>query len=305
MALNRSLFTKQLNLGLNTIFGMEYDMYPEQWRQVFSTETSKKAFEEDVQMYGFGAAPVKAEGAAISYDSGAEGIVARYVHETIALAFAITEEAEEDGLYGSLGAKYAKALARSMQHTKEIKGMNVLNNGFSTSTTPVFGGDGKTLIATDHPLGGGGTGSNQLATNADLTETSLEAILILISEMKDDRGIPIAAQGMKLVVPPEIMFIAERIVASNLRPGTADNDVNAMKNMGMIPQGVAVNQRLTDPDAYFMITDVPDGLKHFVRRAIKKSVEGDFESGNLRYKVSERYSFGFTDWRGCFGTPGA
>ena len=170
MALNRSLFTKQLNLGLNTIFGMEYDMYPEQWRQVFSTEASKKAFEEDVQMYGFGAAPVKAEGAAISYDSGAEGIVARYVHETIALAFAITEEAEEDGLYGSLGAKYAKALARSMQHTKEIKGMNVLNNGFSTSASPVFGGDGKTLIATDHPLGGGGTGSNQLATNADLTE---------------------------------------------------------------------------------------------------------------------------------------
>ncbi|MDP6585442.1 MAG: Mu-like prophage major head subunit gpT family protein [Anaerolineales bacterium] len=305
MALNRSLFTKQLNLGLNTIFGMEYDTYPEQWRQVYTTETSKKAFEEDVQMYGFGAAPVKAEGAPISYDSGAEGIIARYVHETIALAFAITEEAEEDGLYGSLGAKYAKALARSMQHTKEIKGMNILNNGFSSSSSPVYGGDGLTLFSKVHPLGGGGTNSNQLATNADLSETSLEAMLILITEMVDDRQIPIAAQGVKLVVPPELMFVAERIVASNLRPGTADNDINATKSLGMIPQGVAVNQRLTDPDAFFIMTDVPDGLKHFVRRPIKKSVEGDFETGNLRYKVSERYSFGFTDWRGAFGTPGA
>ena len=305
MALNRALFQKQLQLGLNTIFGMEYDNYPEQWREVFSVENSNKAFEEDVQMYGFGAAPVKAEGAAISYDSGAEGIVARYTHETIALAFAITEEAEEDNLYGSLGAKYAKALARSMQHTKEIKGMNILNNGFSTSSAPVTGGDGKTLFATDHPLGGGGTSSNQLATNADLSETSLESMLILISDLKDDRQIPIAATGQKLIVPPELMFVAERIVATNLRPGTADNDTNAMRSMGMIPQGVAVNQRLTDPDAFFIMTDVPDGLKHYVRRPIKRAVEGDFETGNLRYKVSERYSFGFTDWRGAFGTPGA
>jgi hypothetical protein len=301
MALNRSLFTKQLNLGLNTIFGMEYDRYPEQWREVFSVEQSQKAFEEDVQMIGFGAAPTKAEGAAISYESGREGIVARYTHETIALAFSITEEAEEDGLYGSLGAKYARALARSMQHTKEIKGANILNNGFTTVT----GGDGVAMLSASHPLGGGGTASNILGTAADLSETSLETMLIQISEMTDDRGIPVAATGQKLIVPPELMFVAERIVNSNLRPGTADNDINAMKSMGMIPGGVAVNQRLTDPDAFFIMTDVPDGMKHFVRRSLKKAVEGDFETGNLRYKVSERYSFGFTDWRGIFGTTGA
>ena len=300
MALNRALFTKQLNLGLNTVFGMEYDRYPEQWRSLYSTEQSMKAFEEDVQMIGFGAAPTKAEGAMINYDSGREGFVSRYVHETVALAFAITEEAEEDGLYGSLGAKYARALARSMQHTKEIKGANIFNNATTTSV----GGDGQALMNGSHPLGGGGTASNILATPADLSETSLETLLVQISEAVDDRSIPVALSGRKLAVPPGLIFIAERIIKSNLRPGTADNDINAMRNMGMIPEGVVVNQRFTNPDQYFILTDCPDGMKHFVRSPIKKAVEGDFETGNLRYKCRERYSFGFTDWRGVYGSEG-
>ena len=301
MALNRALFTKQLNLGLNTVFGMEYDRYPEQWRALYSTEQSMKAFEEDVQMIGFGAAPTKAEGAMINYDSGREGFVSRYVHETVALAFAITEEAEEDGLYGSLGAKYARALARSMQQTKEVKGANVFNNATGTSV----GGDGVSLLNGSHPLGGGGTASNTLATAADLSETSLETILVQISTAVDDRSIPVALSGRKLAVPPQLVFIAERILKSNLRPGTADNDINALRNMGMIPEGVVVNQRFTDPDQYFILTDCPDGMKHFLRSPIKKAVEGDFETGNLRYKVRERYSFGFTDWRGVYGSEGA
>ena len=301
MALNRALFTKQLNLGLNTVFGMEYDRYPEQWRALYSTEQSMKAFEEDVQMIGFGAAPTKAEGAMINYDSGREGFVSRYVHETVALAFAITEEAEEDGLYGSLGAKYARALARSMQQTKEVKGANVFNNATGTSV----GGDGVSLLNDSHPLGGGGTASNKLAVAADLSETSLESLLIQISEAVDDRSIPVALSGRKLAVPPQLVFIAERILKSNLRPGTADNDINALRNMGMIPEGVVVNQRFTDPDQYFILTDCPDGMKHFVRAPIKKAVEGDFETGNLRYKVRERYSFGFTDWRAVYGSQGA
>jgi len=301
MALNRALFTKQLNLGLNTVFGMEYDRYPEQWRALYSTEQSMKAFEEDVQMIGFGAAPTKAEGAMINYDSGREGFVSRYVHETVALAFAITEEAEEDGLYGSLGAKYARALARSMQQTKEIKGANVFNNATGTSV----GGDGVSLLNALHPLGGGGTASNILGTPADLSETSLETLLVQISTAVDDRSIPVALSGRKLAVPPQLVFIAERILKSNLRPGTADNDINALRNMGMIPEGVVVNQRFTDPDQYFILTDCPDGMKHFLRSPIKKAVEGDFETGNLRYKVRERYSFGFTDWRGVYGSEGA
>ena len=300
MALNRALFTKQLNLGLNTVFGMEYERYPEQWRSLYSTEQSMKAFEEDVQMIGFGAAPTKAEGAMINYDSGREGFVSRYVHETVALAFAITEEAEEDGLYGSLGAKYARALARSMQQTKEIKGANIFNNATTTS----LGGDGQALLDGSHPLGGGGTASNILGTPADLSETSLETLLIQISTAVDDRSIPIALSGRKLAVPPQLVFVAERIIKSNLRPGTADNDINAMRNMGMIPEGVVVNQRFTNPDQYFILTDCPDGMKHFVRAPIKKAVEGDFETGNLRYKCRERYSFGFTDWRGVYGSEG-
>jgi len=301
MALNRALFTKQLNLGLNTVFGMEYDRYPEQWRALYSTEQSMKAFEEDVQMIGFGAAPTKAEGAMINYDSGREGFVSRYVHETVALAFAITEEAEEDGLYGSLGAKYARALARSMQQTKEIKGANIFNNATTTS----IGGDGEALLDPLHPLGGRGTASNKLGTPADLSETSLETLLVQISTAVDDRSIPVALSGRKLAVPPQLVFIAERILKSNLRPGTADNDINALRNMGMIPEGVVVNQRFTDPDQYFILTDCPDGMKHFLRSPIKKAVEGDFETGNLRYKVRERYSFGFTDWRGVYGSEGA
>ena len=300
MALNRALFTKQLNLGLNTVFGMEYDRYPEQWRSLYSTEQSMKAFEEDVQMIGFGAAPTKAEGAMINYDSGREGFVSRYVHETVALAFAITEEAEEDGLYGSLGAKYARALARSMQQTKEIKGANI----FNTATTTSLGGDGQALLDPLHPLGGGGTASKILGTPADLSETSLETLLVQISTAVDDRSIPIALSGRKLAVPPQLVFVAERIIKSNLRPGTADNDINAMRNMGMIPEGVVVNQRFTNPDQYFILTDCPDGMKHFVRAPIKKAVEGDFETGNLRYKCRERYSFGFTDWRGVYGSEG-
>ena len=300
MALNRALFTKQLNLGLNTVFGMEYDRYPEQWRSLYSTEQSMKAFEEDVQMIGFGAAPTKAEGAMINYDSGREGFVSRYVHETVALAFAITEEAEEDGLYGSLGAKYARALARSMQQTKEIKGANI----FNTATTTSLGGDGQALLDPLHPLGGGGTASNILGTPADLSETSLETLLVQISTAVDDRSIPIALSGRKLAVPPQLVFVAERIIKSNLRPGTADNDINAMRIMGMIPKGVVVNQRFTNPDQYFILTDCPDGMKHFVRAPIKKAVEGDFETGNLRYKCRERYSFGFTDWRGVYGSEG-
>jgi len=300
MALNRALFTKQLNLGLNTVFGMEYDRYPEQWRSLYSTEQSMKAFEEDVQMIGFGAAPTKAEGAMINYDSGREGFVSRYVHETVALAFAITEEAEEDGLYGSLGAKYARALARSMQQTKEIKGANI----FNTATTTSLGGDGQALLDPLHPLGGGGTASNILGTPADLSETSLETLLVQISTAVDDRSIPIALSGRKLAVPPQLVFVAERIIKSNLRPGTADNDINAMRNMGMIPEGVVVNQRFTNPDQYFILTDCPDGMKHFIRSPIKKAVEGDFETGNLRYKCRERYSFGFTDWRGVYGSEG-
>jgi len=302
MAMNRAQFAKMLEPGLNTLFGLEYDRYPPEYEAVFSANTSTRAFEEDVLLQGFGNAPTKDEGAAISYDTASQQWTARYQHETVALAFSITEEAEEDGLYGSLGAKYARALARSMQHTKEIKGANILNNATNTAQ---LGGDGVTLLNASHPLGGGGTASNILATPADLSETSLETLLIQISEAEDDRGIPIALTGQKLIVPPNLVFIAERVLKSNLRPGTADNDINAMRNMGMIPGGVVVNQRLTDTDQYFIMTDCPDGMKHFVRAPIKKAVEGDFETGNLRYKVRERYSFGFTDWRAVYGSQGA
>lgn len=301
MAMNRSQFAKQLEPGLNALFGLEYKQYPEQWKEIFAKETSQKAFEEDVLMEGFGAAPVKGEGSAISYDDAAESWTSRYNHETIALAFSITEEAEEDGLYGSLAKKYVKALARSMAHTKEIKGANVLNNGFDSNYT---GGDGVELFSNSHGTRSGNQ-SNILATAADLSETSLEQMLIQISETKDDRGIPVAMQGMKLIIPTALVFTAERLLQSNLRTGTADNDINALKSGGFLPEGSAVNQRLTDPDAWFIKTDCPDGLKHFERRAMKKGMEGDFETGNVRYKASERYSFGWTDWRGMFGTPGA
>lgn len=301
MAMNRSRFRKQLQEGLNTIFGMEYRRHPEQWRKVFAVESSRKAYEEDVLMVGFAGAQVKPEGQGVAYDMGAESWVARYQHETIALAFAITEEANEDGLYGSLGAKYARALARALQHTKEVKGAAILNNGFSSSYP---GGDGKELFALDHPLWGGGVLKNEPDTPSDLSETSLEDALIRISEWTDDRGIPINAMGKKMILPPELIFEGARLKLSEYRPGTADNDVNATKALGAIPDGCEVNHRLTDPDAWFIITDVPDGLKHMSRLAVRRGVEGDFETGNMRYKARERYSFGWTDPRGAYGNPG-
>jgi hypothetical protein len=302
MALNRADFRKQLQEGMNVVFGMAYKSYPEEWRGFFQVSSSKKAFEEDVLMAGFGAAPVKGEGAAVEYDEGAESFVARYNHETIALAFSITEEAEEDGLYGALGAKYAKALARSLQHTKEVKGSNILNNGFD----PAFvGGDGVSLFSTAHPLWGGGTQSNKLATPADLSEASIEEAIIQIADWVDERGIPVAVMAECLVIPTELQFIAERILASPYRSGTGDNDVNALKSTGMLPKGVKVNHRLTDADAWFIITDCPDGLKHMVRKKVSRGIEGDFETGNMRYKARERYSFGWSDYRGAFGSEGA
>jgi hypothetical protein len=302
MAMNRAQFAKMLEPGLNTLFGLEYDQYPPEWSTVFSTNSSQKAFEEDVLLEGFGNAPVKAEGAAVSYDAASQQWTARYQHDTIALAFSITEEAEEDGLYGSIASRYTKALARSMASTKEIKAANVLNNAFAGSG--VTGGDGVTLCATNHPTRNGNQ-SNTLATAADLSETSLEQMLIQIADMKDDRGLRIAAQGKMLVIPTAYSFVAERLLESQLRTGTADNDINAIRAGGYLPQGYHVMRRLTDSDAFFLVTDVPDGLKHFQRSPLKKGMEGDFETGNVRYKVRERYSFGFTDWRGVFGSEGA
>jgi hypothetical protein len=299
MAMNRAQFAKMLEPGLNTLFGLEYDQYPAEYAKVFENNTSQKAFEEDVLLTGFGAAPTKDEGAGVSYDSASQQWTARYQHETIALAFSVTEEAEEDGLYGSIASRYTKALARSMASTKEIKAANVLNNATSTA-----GGDGVSLLSTAHPTQNGNQ-SNTLATAADLSETSLESILINIADMKDDRGLRIAAQGTMLIIPTAYSFIAERLLESQLRTGSADNDINAIKSGGYLPQGYHVMRRLTDSDAFFIKTDVPDGLKMFQRSAMKKGMEGDFETGNVRYKVRERYSFGFTDWRGVFGTEGA
>ncbi|MEK9697073.1 MAG: Mu-like prophage major head subunit gpT family protein [Candidatus Poseidoniales archaeon] len=301
MAMNRAQFAKMLEPGLNTLFGLEYDSYPPEYAAVFSSNTSNRAFEEDVLLQGFGSAPTKNEGAAVSYDTGSQQWTARYQHETIALAFSITEEAEEDGQYGSIASRYTKALARSMASTKEIKAANVLNNAQTAGFT---GGDGVVLLSASHPTTNGNQ-SNVLATAADLSETSLESILIQIADMKDDRGLRIAAQGTQLIIPTAYTFVAERLLESQLRTGTADNDINAIKSGGYLPQGYHVMRRLTDSDAFFVQTDVPDGLKMFQRSPMKKGMEGDFETGNVRYKVRERYSFGFTDWRGIFGTEGA
>ena len=301
MAMNRAQFAKMLEPGLNTLFGLEYDSYPPEYSAVFSSNTSSKAFEEDVLLQGFGSAPTKDEGAAISYDTGSQQWTARYQHETVALAFSITEEAEEDGQYGSIASRYTKALARSMASTKEIKAANVLNNAQTAGFT---GGDGVVLLSASHPTTNGNQ-SNVLATAADLSETSLESVLIQIADMKDDRGLRIAAQGTTLVIPTAYTFTAERLLESQLRTGTADNDINAIKSGGYLPKGYHVMRRLTDSDAFFVLTDVPDGLKMFQRSPMKKGMEGDFETGNVRYKVRERYSFGWTDWRGVFGTEGA
>ena len=299
MAMNRANFAKMLEPGLNTLFGLEYDSYPAEYEAVFESNTSQKAFEEDVLLAGFGNAPTKSEGSAVSYDAASQQWTARYQHETIALAFSITEEAEEDGQYGSIASRYTKALARSMASTKEIKAANILN----TATT-ANGGDGAPLLSAAHPTQAGNQ-SNILATPADLSEVSLEAILIQIADMKDDRGLRVAAQGTQLVIPTAYTFVAERLLESQLRTGTADNDINAIKSGGYLPQGYHVMRRLTDADAFFIKTDVPDGLKMFQRSPMKKGMEGDFETGNVRYKVRERYSFGFTDWRGIFGSEGA
>ena len=299
--MNRSNFKRQLQIGLNTVFGLEYRRYEEQWRQFLDLDTSSKAYEEDVLLVGLGAAAVKAEGTGVTYDSGGESWVQRYVHETIALAFAITEEAVEDGQYGNIGQKYSRALARSMQHTKEVKSANLLNNGFSTSY-PI--GDAAAFFSTAHPLYGGGNGSNTPSTQADLSEASLEDALIAISNFVDDRGIPVATTAKKLIVPPNLAFVAQRLLFSDFRPGTADNDVNAMRSMGMLPEGYAVNQRLTDTNAWFIKTDMPDGMKMVQRTKIQRGVEGDFETGNMRYKARERYSVGVSNWRSAYASSG-
>jgi hypothetical protein len=302
MAITRSQLLKELEPGLNALFGMEYDRYDNEHAEIFETETSDRAFEEEVMLAGFGQAPVKGEGAAVAYDSANEAFTARYTHETIALAFAITEEAVEDNLYDRLSSRYTRALARSMANTKQVKAAAVLNNAFDSNFSI---GDGKELCATDHPTVGGGNFRNELSTPADLNETSLEQALIDIAAFIDERGLKIALQGRKLIIPPQLQFVAERLMASNLRPSTADNDINALRNMGMLPDGYVVNHFLTDPDAFFIKTDAPNGFKHFVRSPIKTSMEGDFETGNVRYKARERYSFGVSDPRCVFGSPGA
>ena len=299
MAMNRANFAKMLEPGLNTLFGLEYDSYPAEYEAVFESNTSQKAFEEDVLLAGFGNAPTKSEGSAVSYDAASQQWTARYQHETIALAFSITEEAEEDGQYGSIASRYTKALARSMASTKEIKAANILN----TATT-ANGGDGAPLLSAAHPTQAGNQ-SNILATPADLSEVSLEAILIQIADMKDDRGLRVAAQGTQLVIPTAYTFVAERLLESQLRTATADNDINAIRQGGYLPKGYHIMRRLTDSDQWFVQTDIPDGLKMFQRSPMKKGMEGDFETGNVRYKVRERYSFGATDWRGVFGSQGA
>ena len=302
MAITRSQLLKELEPGLNALFGMEYDRYDNEHAEIFDTESSDRAFEEEVMLSGFGQAPVKGEGAAVSYDTAGEAFTARYTHETIALAFAITEEAVEDNLYDKLSSRYTRALARSMSNTKQVKGASVLNNAFSSS---YLGGDGVCLLSTAHTTTGGGNWSNTLATAADLNETSLEQSLIDIAAFIDERGLKIALRGMKLIIPPALQFTAERILKSEQRVSTSDNDINALKSGGYLPQGFTVNHFLTDPDAFFIKTDAPNGMKHFVRAALKTAMEGDFETGNARYKARERYSFGWSDPRAMYGSPGA
>ena len=301
MAISRQQLAKELEPGLNALFGLEYKNYENQHTEIFDTETSDRAFEEEVMLTGFANASVKAEGSAVSFDSANESFTSRYTHETIALAFSITEEAIEDNLYDSIAKRYTKALARSMANTKQIKAANVLNNAFSSGSA---GGDGKELCATDHPTQAG-TFSNELSTSADLNETSLEQAMIDIAAFTDERGLKIAARGVKMIIPSELQFTAERLLKTANRTGTADNDINAIVSKGMISGGYVVNNYLTDTDAFFIKTDVPNGLKMFQRAALKTAMEGDFDTGNVRYKARERYSFGFSDPRGIFGSPGA
>ena len=305
MAISRAQLAKELEPGLNSLFGMNYDEYDREYEDIFVIEDSNRAFEEEVLIVGFGSAPVKSEGQGVSFDNASESFSSRYTHETVSLAFALTEEAIEDNLYDSLGKRYVKALAKSMANTKEVKGADVLNNAFSSS---FLGGDGKSLIASDHPLAGGGSAANRASTMADLNEAALEDAFIDISTFTDDRGLIISVQPDKLVVPPQLVFVADRILQSDLRSGTADNDVNAIKNTGVLPGGYVVNHYLNDPDAFFILTSVNemgDGLKMFQRSPMETSMEPDFSTGNIRYKARERYSFGFSDWRGVYGSQGA
>ena len=303
MAISRAQLAKELEPGLNALFGMEYNRYEGQHGEIFDTESSDRAFEEEVMLSGFGAAPTKAEGNAVAFDDANEAYTARYNHETVAMAFSITEEAVEDNLYDKLSGRYTRALARSMAHTKQVKAANVLNNAFTAGATA--GGDGVALCATDHPLTNGGTFANEPSTAADLNETSLEDALIKIAGFVDERGLIIALKGMKLIIPRQLQFVAERLMASNLRVGTADNDVNAIKSTGMLPGGYTINDYLTDTDAFFVKSDAPNGLKHFERMPLSTAMDPDFDTGNMRYKARERYSFGFSDPRAVFGSPGA
>jgi hypothetical protein len=303
MAISRAQLLKELLPGLNALFGLQYATYGEEHKEIYETEKSERSFEEETKLSGFSAAPVKNEGSAIAYDNAQEAFTARYNHETIALGFSITEEAVEDNLYDSLSARYTKGLARAMAYTKQVKAASVLNNGFTGGV--YAGGDGVALFSTAHPLISGGTNSNRPSTNSDLNETSLENAVIQIAAWTDERGLLIAAKPRKLVVPPALQFVATRLLETNLRVGTADNDINALKNNGSIPEGYTINHYLTDTNAWFLCTDVPNGLKHFERMALTTGMDGDFDTGNVRYKARERYSFGVSDPLGIFGSPGA
>jgi hypothetical protein len=302
MAISRAQLLKELLPGLNALFGLEYARYGEEHKEIYETESSERSFEEETKLSGFSAAPVKNEGSAIRYDNAQEAWTARYNHETIALGFSLTEEAIEDNLYDSLSARYTKALARAMSYTKQVKAATVLNNGFSSS---YVGGDGVALFSAAHPLVNGGSNSNTPAVAADLNETSLEAAVIQISLWTDERGLLIAAKPRKLIVPPALQFVATRLLETELRVGTTDNDINALKNNGSIPEGYTINHFLTDSNAWFLTTDVPNGMKHFERTPLATSMDGDFDTGNVRYKARERYSFGWSDPLGMFGSPGA
>jgi hypothetical protein len=304
MAISRAQLLKELLPGLNALFGMEYARYGEEHKEIYETETSERSFEEETKLSGFSAAPVKNEGSAIAYDNGQEAWTARYNHETIALGFSLTEEAIEDNLYDSLSARYTKALARAMAYTKQVKSASVLNNGF-TNSSQYYGGDGVPLFSANHPLVSGGTNSNIPSTPADLNETSLENAVIQIAAWTDERGLLIAAKPRKLIVPPALQFVATRLLETELRVGTNDNDINALKNNGSIPEGHTINHFLTDTNAWFLTTDVPNGMKHFVRTPLSQSMDGDFDTGNVRYKARERYSFGWSDPLGMYGSQGA
>ena len=304
MAISRAQLLKELLPGLNALFGLEYARYGEEHKEIYETETSERSFEEETKLSGFSAAPVKNEGSAIRYDNAQEAFTARYNHETIALGFSLTEEAIEDNLYDSLSARYTKALARAMAYTKQVKAAAVINNGFNTNGS-YNGGDGVPLYSTAHPLVSGGTNSNTQSTPADLNETSLEAAVIQIAGWTDERGLLIAAKPKKLIVPPALQFVATRLLETQLRVGTTDNDINAIMNNGSIPDGYAINHFLTDTNAYYLTTDVPNGMKHFERTPLQNSMDGDFDTGNVRYKSRERYSFGWSDPLGMWGSPGA